>query len=1081
MPTSASTSADPFAAYFAALQSEYQSGRATEHSHRPALKTLLESLVPGIRATNEPKRVECGAPDYVITRSSGHGALTIGYIEAKDIGKLTSDIERTDQMKRYLGALPNLVLTDYLEFRWYTDGSRRQVARLATVGAGNNLARERDGGKEVAQLLDNFLRHQPEQISKPQDLALRMARLTHIIRDIIIEAFQKDQATPLLKGWRKAFADVLITDLDQPHIEKTAEFADMFAQTLAYGLFSARVMDTTPESFTRQEAQYLIPPTNPFLRRFFYEISGPDLDNEPYGGFVDDLAALLEQTDMQAVLADFGKRTRQEDPVVHFYETFLAAYDPKLRESRGVYYTPEPVVSYIVRSVDYLLKTRFGCADGLADSTKVTVANTDPSLKVKGKSEARKTMESHRVLLLDPACGTGTFLYSVIDHIRAQFMKQGNAGMWSDYVREHLLPRLFGFELLMAPYAVAHFKLGLQLAGRDLPEDERAAWAYDFASGERLGVYLTNTLEGPHEYTGLPLFTQFLANETDAANRIKRDLPIMVVLGNPPYSGHSANKGQWIHDLLRGKDIEAGKATGNYFQVDGKPLGEKNPKWLNDDYVKFIRFSQWRIERSGAGILAFISNNGYLDNPTFRGMRQSLMQTFSDIYILDLHGNSKKQERSPDGTPDQNVFDIQQGVAIGIFVKEPGKAGPAQVHHTDLWGLRESKDKQDGKYPWLFQHDVADTNWGELSPQPPFYLFTPQNTDLLAEYGTGWKIGEAMPVNSVGVVTGQDKKTIAFTYVEAKQLALQSNLAEDVITPILYRPFDKRWVTYDSTVVTRQRLQVMHNLLLDGNIAIITSRLTKGETYEHTQVTRNIAEVICMSPKTSNNGFVFPLYLYPNSTKKTLFDTEEPSNASGGRRPNLNPAFIADMEQRLGLVFVPDGHGDLQATFGPEDVFNYIYAVFHSPTYRARYAEFLKMDFPRLPLTSDAELFRKLCDLGGQLVGLHLMEKQAPTIASYPMPGDNTVEKVSYTGPGQGSDKGRVWINKNQYFEGVPPEVWEFHIGGYQVAEKWLKDRKGLKLAYDDLEHYRRVVAALGETGQLMDEVDGAIVEWPIK
>lgn len=672
---------DPFSTYLSTLQADHQAGNATEHTYRPALKTLLQNLKPGITATNEPKRVQCGAPDYIVTRPSGSNTFTLGYIEAKDVGARLEEIERDsrrsspntregNQLKRYLLALHNLILTDYLEFRWYTDGTRREVARLATIGPGGKLVRDPIESAKAAKLLDNFLQHKPEPISRPQDLALRMARLTHIIRDIIIEAFNQDQASNLLKGWRRAFAQVLITDLDQPFPEKTAEFADMFAQTLAYGLFSARVMDLTP-GFNRQEAQRLIPRTNPFLREFFAEISGIRMDDEPYAPFVDDLATLLEQTDMEAVLSQFGKRTRQEDPVVHFYETFLAAYDPKLRESRGVYYTPEPVVSYIVRSVDHILQGRFGLPNGLADSTKVKVVNTDPALKVKGKDEPRKTMESHRVLVLDPATGTGTFLYAVVDLIRRRFMEGNNAGMWSDYVREHLLPRLFGFELLMAPYAVAHFKLGLQLAGRDLPEDQRANWAYDFASNERLGIYLTNTLEEAHEHTGLPLFTHFLSDESQAANSIKRDMPIMVVMGNPPYSGHSANTGKWINDLLRGKDVESGNPTGNYFEMDGKPLGERNPKWLNDDYVKFIRFAQWRIERSGTGILAFISNNGYLDNPTFRGMHQSLMQTFDEIYILNLHGNSKKKETAPDGSPDHNVFDIQQGVAIALMVKYP--------------------------------------------------------------------------------------------------------------------------------------------------------------------------------------------------------------------------------------------------------------------------------------------------------------------------------------------------------------------------------------------------------------------------
>ena len=591
-------------------------------THRPALKALLESIDLQVTATNEPKRIACGAPDYIITRDG----LTIGYIEAKDVGKSLAETERTDQIKRYRRALDNLILTDYLDFRWYVDGKLRQEVRLAQPQAGGKLKIEKNGSEAVEEMLQNFLVHRPQSVNTPKDLAERMARLT-----------------------------------------------------------------------------------------------------------------------------------RQEDPIVHFYETFLAAYDPKLREARGVYYTPEPVVSYIVRSVDALLKTRFNCPQGLADSSTITIPNYDPGLTVKGKKQPRKTAESHKVLILDPATGTGTFLYAVIDHIRRQFMQQGNAGMWLGYVKNHLLPRLFGFELLMAPYAVAHFKLSLQLAGRDLPDTLRDKWAYHSADDERLGIYLTNALEEAHEMTGLPLFTQWVANETNAANEVKRHLPVLVVMGNPPYSGHSANKSDWISGLLKGKLHDGGK-TGNYYEVDGQPLGERNPKWLQDDYVKFIRFGQWRIERSGSGILAFITNHGYLDNPTFRGMRQSLMQTFTDIYILDLHGNAKKRETAPDGGKDENVFDIQQGVAIGIFVKQPNKSGPANVYHADLRGTRAKK------YEQLFEQDVAITHWEQLSPQAPFYLFAPQNVDLMSEYKRGWRITDIVRVNVLGFQSHRDTFAVAFDY-----------------------------------------------------------------------------------------------------------------------------------------------------------------------------------------------------------------------------------------------------------------------------------------------------------------------------
>ncbi|MBM3335941.1 N-6 DNA methylase, partial [Candidatus Sumerlaeota bacterium] len=543
------------------------------------------------------------------------------------------------------------------EFRWYVEGGHRRTERLARVGKHGEIIPDREGSEQAVALLKDYLARTPESISKPRELARRMARLAHIIRDVVVAAFEKKQASLLLTGLRRAFATVLIPVLEQP--EKTAEFADMYAQTIAYGLFAARCNHRGPGPFRRLDAAREIPKTNPFLRKLFETITGTDLDDEPYAGFVDDLAQLLAEMDMVGVFEDFRDRRIPEDPVVHFYETFLASYDPALRETRGVYYTPEPVVSYIVRSVDELLKTDFGVAEGLADQAMVEyvkeVENDDRTKKVKATAP--------RVLILDPACGTGTFLYAVVDHIREQFMTRNDAGMWSGYVRNHLLPRLFGFELLMAPYAVAHFKLAMQLSGADLESDTlNVRWAYDFTGDERLGIYLTNTLEQA-ERKAQELLGPFsvITEEANAAARIKRDLPILVVTGNPPYSGHSANRSWRIKDGKRVRSF-IGELVQDYYQVDGQPLGERNPKWLQDDYVKFIRWGQWRIERTGAGILGLITNHAYLDNPTFRGMRQQLMNAFDEIYVLDLHGGSRKKEVAPDGSKDENIFDIQQGV-----------------------------------------------------------------------------------------------------------------------------------------------------------------------------------------------------------------------------------------------------------------------------------------------------------------------------------------------------------------------------------------------------------------------------------
>ncbi len=1126
-----------------------QAGNATEHTHRPALKSLIESLASGVTATNEPKHVECGAPDFVVSRNAQHGPMTLGYIEAKDVGKdLDDEVKRPDQMKRYLSALPNLILTDYLEFRWYVDGEHRQSARLARVSKTGKLVAEKDGANAVTDLLTSFLAHEGEPISTPKELALRMARLTHLIRDIIVAAFEKQSASTTLQDLHKAFEKALIPDLPIP------QFADMYAQTLAYGLFAARCNHWGPRgSFKRLGAASEIPKTNPFLRKLFETITGTELDEEPYVGFVDDLAQLLADTDMEAVLADFGKRTACEDPVVHFYETFLAAYDPKLREARGVYYTPEPVVSYIVRSVDFLLKSRFGCPGGLADTATVEYDREDESSGGLQPGKSRKIVKATapRVLILDPACGTGTFLYTVIDHIRAEFVRQGNAGMWSGYVRNHLLPRLFGFELLMAPYAVAHFKLGMQLAGHDLTPVQREKWAYDFSGDERLGVFLTNTLEEAEKIAQreFKFIERVIAEEANAAAKLKRDLPILVVMGNPPYSGISANIGAWIDGLLKG-ELPTGEAVPSYYEVDGKPLGEKK-LWLQDDYVKFIRWGQWRIERTGAGILAFITNHGYLDNPTFRGMRQSLMHAFSDIYILNLHGSSKKQEKAPGGQGDKNVFDIQQGVAIGVFVKEPGKEAPARVHHADLWGPREHK------YHWLFEHDIATTTFKFLKPTSPFYFFVPRQETDRAWYERGWKLTDIMQVNTSGVVTARDE--CVFDFEERALLARIMDLRADAIAddeirakyfegkgsakyppgdtrgwklskarekirsdtkwkhrvvPCLYRPFDVRLLYYVPWMVDWPRPEVMSHMLVGENVALVSARSNKSADPDHFFCSHLIVETKC--GESTTQSCTFPLYLYPSPEEKKRGQSKLAVQSShwpaghSGRRPNLNPEFVADLEKRLGLSFVSDGKGDLKRTFGPEDVFNYIYAVFHSPAYRSRYAEFLKSDFPRVPLTSDLSLFRVLHAKGAELVALHLLEspRLEKPIARFPVKGSNLVEKgfPKYFAPGEpepGTGKplreGRVYINRSaavpaasskasgdagatgQYFERVPPEVWNFHIGGYQVCEKWLKDRRGRTLSYDDLEHYCKVVTAIRETIRLMAEIDAAIPKWPIE
>jgi hypothetical protein len=430
--------------YLRGIEQTYRYGNATEHTYRPNLKQLLQNLYPGVTATNEPKRITCGAPDFIITNKQ----TPLGYIETKDIGVSLDQTEHTDQLKRYLGSLSNLILTDYLVFRWYVSGEPRMTLRLAKVGANHRLLPENGGVEKLVDLLQGFMLTQTPTVSNPKELAIRMAALAQLIRNAISLAFKSEDGGGSLHTQMEGFKQVLLPDLTYE------QFADMYAQTICYGLFAARCNTKPNIPFTREHAAYDIPKTNPFLRKMFNYIAGPDLD-ERIVWVVDDLAELLNRSDMAAILQDFGKRTRQEDPVVHFYETFLAQYDPKLRELRGVYYTPEPVVSYIVRSVDYLLKKEFELPDGLADYSNIKMVSSDGKLSIDQKKIP------HKVQILDPTTGTGTFLYYVIKQIYESF--QNNKGIWSSYVSEYLLPRLFGFELLMAPYAVAHLQLGLQL------------------------------------------------------------------------------------------------------------------------------------------------------------------------------------------------------------------------------------------------------------------------------------------------------------------------------------------------------------------------------------------------------------------------------------------------------------------------------------------------------------------------------------------------------------------------------------------------------------------------------------------
>lgn len=908
-------------------------------------------------------------------------------------------------------------------------------------------------------------------------LAQEMARIARDIREAVDELYAVEHVGGPLHQLHLSLKLSLISDLDP------AEFADMYAQTVTYGLFAARATRSGEFAVEHphpgplpagegEKAESLVSHSNPFLRELLGQLTDQQtVDLDELG--VDALAGLLRKVDMEAILMDFNRQKRGEDPVIHFYETFMKYYDPKQKAKRGEFYTPDPVVSFIVRSVDYLLRTQFGCENGLADAG--AAGGFSP-------------------VILDPATGTGTFLRYVIMVVWETFYRQ-NKGLsaekrkakWNAYVRERLLPNLYGFELKMAPYTIAHLKLGLTLQ----------EYGFEFADDERLRVYLSNALQPAHEVARVD--TPALAHEVEKANEVKAKVPVTVVIGNPPYAGHSSNASRDHQGDLN----FIGNLLQDYYKVDGKPLGEKNPKWLQDDYVKFMRFAQWRVNESGAGIVAMITNHGYLDNPTFRGMRQQLMQTFSEIYVLNLHGNIMQKETALDGSKDENVFDIQQGVAICLLVKRPEKS-KAKVYYADLFGLREHK------YEWLLTHhkDMSSVNWQVVDYKEPFYLFIPQNSNTRDEYSPNWGLTDIFPVNNIAMQTHRDYFVIDLEIdaLKARITEFRENKLDDTaiaqryelgnldikkarqkirsdknwesnFTKCLWRPFDIQNLYYYKELIDRPRSQVTDPLLKPNYALLAMRQIALQQGCSHFLVTKNppIDRVFY-----SNKGAasVFPLYLY--SDELAMFAGQMDFN----RKPNLSDKFVTTMGKNLGLKFVANGTGNLTSTFGPEDVFHYIYAVFHSPAYRQRYAEFLKIDFPRVPLTGNVALFRQLCGLGQELVAWHLLENsqmskvegQGQFVGSA---GHATVEKgfPKYAA-------GAVFINPTSSFIGVPETVWNFHIGGYQVCEKWLKDRRGRELSAEDIVHYQKIVVSLGETIRLMGLVDEAIESaggWPVR
>ena len=1022
--------------YIEELNRQYRTGLAREHSYRPALKELLQSLLPKMVVTNEPARFECGAPDFIISREKDN--LPVFFVEAKDVGDTDLDGRRNSQHKeqfdRYKQALDHIIFTDYLDFHLYDNGEFVDSVRIAEI-KGDRIVAVIEAEDKFLGLIQHVANSSMQRITYASKLAKLMAGKARLLANIIKTAMEDNAQTYAndnLQGQYNAFKDVLIHDLEQ------AEFADIYAQTIAYGMFAARLHDDTDESFSRQKAASLIPKSNPFLRQFFNHLAGNDLD-ERIVWVVDDLVALFAATDIHRVMTSYGRNKRHHDPMIHFYEDFLAEYNPALRKSKGVWYTPQPVVRFIVRAVDDILQRDFGLEEGLANYSMIKKEVVAEQTRDKRTNDGMKhyMQNFHRLQILDPATGTGTFLAEVINHIYDRFRNQ--QGIWQQYVEKHLIPRLHGFEILMASYAVAHLKLDMLLGET----------GYQHKTDKRLHVYLTNSLEESNNESR-SLFSQWLAREAAEANVIKHDYPVMVILGNPPYSGESKNKGKWIMSLMESYKKEPGGKN---------KLKERNPKWLNDDYVKFIRLSQDYIDKNGEGIIGFINPHGYLDNPTFRGMRWNLLKTFDKIYTIDLHGNSKKKETCPDGSKDENVFDIMQGVSINLFVKTGKKAKDelGKVFHKDLYGLRQSK------YDFLDEATIESIGYKEIAPQAPMYFFVPKEFELEEEYNQGINVVDLFSITNVGVVTANDKVLISQderTLCANVRDNYHIEISDSCINKFTYRPFDNQYIYYDTKLVERSREKIMSHMRFEDNTALIVGRQGQVCGNNIWNLVYTAKGIVDFNVFYRGGGNLFPLYLY------------QENHGAKERIVNFNKDLYEDIAKRLNYQPCYDDNMLIDSTLAhdgvlyPQELFDYIYAVLHSPSYRERYKEFLKIDFPRIPYPNNAETYHNLASKGAQLRHLHLMEHlPSETGVTFPVVGSMQVDCYRW-------HNDRVYINADQYFENVPESAWKFHIGGYQPAQKWLKDRKGRSLSFEDVKHYERIIYVLCRTEQLMTEID---------
>lgn len=1010
--------------YLSEITDIYKRGDAREETYYLTLKTLVTDFTAQkfdrtIDITVLPKKTEAGNPDFRIW--DGANSI-IGYIEAKIPGTNLDDIEDTEQIQRYVKTFPNVIVTNFLEFRLYRDGEETQSV---TIGRWNNIKTLRavppvEKAGEFGALLERFIGYSQPAITSAEKLAKVLAQRTRFLRDEIIKIELPENDD--IKGFYEAFTKYLIANLSED------DFADLYSQTITYGLFAARLRSR--DGFSRTTAYLYIPKTIGILRDIFGFVSMGALPKQ-METIIDDIAAVLSATDVKSILDEYYKAGKGSDPIIHFYETFLQEYDPTTREMRGVYYTPEPVVDFMVRSVNEILKEKFGIAAGLA---------------------------GENVTLLDPAGGTLSFFTMAMQVAVDEYVKLYGEGMKRQFIKQQLLKNFYAFELMMAPYAIGHMKTSFMLEelGYQLEDDDRVQY------------YLTNTLEMEDLDTVKIPGLSSLSKESHLAGEVKKNTKIQIVIGNPPYSGHSSNNSKWIREKVN-----------DYYFVDGVSINEKNSKWLQDDYVKFIRFAQYKIDQAGEGIVCMITNHGYIDNPTFRGMRKSLIDSFDEIYVLDLHGNALKKEKTPQGGKDENVFDIRQGVAILMMIKSDHLKKDHGVSQFDLFGTRHHK------YDVLLETEFHGIGWRAVNPQPGFFLLRSQDDNLFDIYKTFIDIREFFHNYNVGIVTARDSLTIQdtkekmfqtvkkFVSFDPEVARVAFNLGHDTrdwkvhlaqndvtstgtrlenVHRIIYRPFDIKYTYFTGNsrgFICMPRRDVMQHML-DENMGLCIGR-------QWSSVGSKIFDVFFISDSLIDfnlfrrgGELLLPLYQYPSSDE-----------AFGERYYNIDLKLIEQIE-----AIFENKHDSLT----PEKVFYYLYGILHSVNYRKKFEEFLKIDFPRIPIMKDYESFLIISNHGEKLASLHLLKAKdliTPS-AKYYGTGSNQVDLIDFRDQ-------QVFINDDNHFGPVPEDVFQYTIGGYQVCHKWLKDRKGKDLTLDEAQTYCKIVTALEKTIEIQKQIDEVI------